>query len=92
MGNEERKSRGSPDRPIVSHRTATVSKYHEDKRVGSRGGGYSEADDASLYGHLTVHPPNMYGVYSKPGGLKGSLDEWHDVLGYHPNTFSTKGI
>jgi hypothetical protein len=34
----------------------------------------------------------MYGVYSKPGGLRGSLDEWHGALGYNPNTFSTKGI
>jgi hypothetical protein len=31
-------------------------------------------------------------VYSKPGGPRGSLDEWHGALGYNPNTFSTKGI
>ena len=63
---------------------------HKGKWVGSRGVRYSEADDDARYGHLP--PPNMYGVYSKPGGPRGSLDEWHGALGYNPNTFSAKGI
>ena len=67
-----------------------LTKHHLGKYVGSRGLRYSPADDEARFGHLPT--PNMYGVYSKPSGQRGTMDEWHNAMGFNPNTFSLRGL
>ena len=63
---------------------STLRCNHSSKAVGTRG----------VTPHISkvVPVPNMYGVYSKPYGRRGSSSEWHAALGAPAYTYSQKGI